>query len=118
MRLFTDVLRDIRRGRVVEAASEELAEVVKAVMITGKPGSVTVTVEIRPQGKGDNALIVSAKVNAKEPQEDLPAGIFFADPGTGDLLREDPTQQRMFATAPEATIAAHDPVTGEIKEAV
>jgi hypothetical protein len=107
LRLFTDVLRDIRRGRVVDAASVELAAVTRAVMATGKPGSVTVTIEIKPQSKHDNALIVSAKVNAKEPHEELPAGIFFAS-AEGDLLREDPTQQRMFA----------DAETGEIREAI
>jgi hypothetical protein len=33
MRLITDVLRDIRKGRVVDAASEELAELVRATSL-------------------------------------------------------------------------------------
>lgn len=100
MRLFTDVLRDIRKGRVVEAASEALAEVTRAVMETGKGGTVTLTLTVKPQAKGDNAIVVGAKVAAKAPKLDLPEAIFFAD-GEGSLLRDDPTQQRMFADTGE-----------------
>ena len=110
MRHFTDVIRDIRRGKVVEAASEKLAEVVRAVLDTDKPGEITLTLKIKPQGRGDNAVIVSAKLSAKAPQAELPDALFFADM-EGDLLREDPTQTRMFADA------RVDPETGEIVNA-
>ncbi len=108
MRPFTDVLRDIRRGKVVEAASEELAQVVKAVLDTEKAGELTLKLKIKPQGKGDNAVIVSAELKAKRPQADLPDALFFADL-EGDFLREDPSQTRMFGDAV-------DPRTGEILE--
>lgn len=109
MRPFTDVLRDIRKGRVVEAASEELAEVVRAVLDTNKGGEFTLKLTVKPQGKGDNAVILSAKISAKVPQADLPDALFFADLD-GDLLRDDPTQNRMFADAKERV----DPETGEV----
>ena len=109
MRPFTDVLRDIRRGKVVDAASEELAEVVRAVLDTEKAGELTLKLKVKPQGKGDNAVIVSAELKAKRPQADLPDALFFADL-EGDLLREDPSQSRMFAD----TV---DPRTGEVREA-
>lgn len=113
MRPFTDVLRDIRKGRVVEAASEELAEVVRAVLDTGKAGEITLKLAVKPQGKGDNAVIVSAKLTAKKPQATLPDALFFADLD-GDLLRDDPTQQRIFA---DATGERMDPRTGEVLNA-
>lgn len=100
-RLITDVLRDIRKGRVVDDASDKLAEVVRAVLDTEKPGEVIIKLKITPQGKGDNALIVSSKVEAKIPQPDLPDAIFFADTD-GDLLRDDPTQTRLWADSDEA----------------
>lgn len=109
MRPFTDVIRDIRKGRVVDAASEELAEVVRAVLDTNKGGELTLKLSIKPQGKGDNAVIVSAKLSAKVPQADLPDALFFADLD-GDLLRDDPTQNRMFADVKERV----DPLTGEV----
>jgi hypothetical protein len=106
MRLITDVLRDIRKGRVVDAASEELAELVKAVQETGKPGALNLKLTITPQGKGDNAVIVGADISVKLPRAPLPDALFFADID-GDLLRDDPTQSRMFGDAV-------DPKTGEI----
>jgi hypothetical protein len=108
MRPFTDVLRDIRKGRVVEAASDQLAEVVRAVLDTSKPGEITLKLSVKPQGKGDNAVIVSAKIASKVPQAALPDALFFADLD-GDLLRDDPTQTRMFADAERV-----DPLTGEV----
>ena len=96
MRPITDVLRDIRKGRVVEAASEELAEVVRGVVDTGKPGELTIKIKVKPQGKGDNAVTLSAFVTSHKPKVPLPDAIFFADVD-GDLLRDDPTQTRMFA---------------------
>lgn len=98
MRPFTDILRDIRRGRVVDAASEQLATIVRGVIATGKPGELTLKLSIKPQGKGDNAVVITTKLTGKEPRDDLPEAIFFADEA-GDLLREDPTQTRMFAEA-------------------
>lgn len=65
---------------------------------TNKAGELTIKLTVKPQGKGDNAVIVSAKVTSKVPQADLPDALFFADI-EGDLLRDDPTQTRMFADA-------------------
>lgn len=109
MRPFTDVLRDIRKGRVVEAASEQLAEVVRGVLDTNKGGEFTLKMTVKPQGKGDNAVILSVKMAAKVPQADLPDALFFADLD-GDLLRDDPTQSRMFADAGDRI----DAKTGEV----
>lgn len=111
MRPFTDVLRDMRKGRVVDAASEDLAEVVRAVLDTEKPGKFAIEITIKPQGKGDNAVVLSAKTKKTIPQANLPDALFFADLD-GDLLRDDPTQSRMFADAERI-----DPKTGEILEA-
>lgn len=112
MRPITDVLRDMRKGRVVDEASEQLAAVVRAVLDHDKPGELTLKLTIKPQGKGDNAVILSAKVTHKAPQGDLPDALFFADLD-GQLLRDDPTHVRMFADArgPRERI---DPETGEI----
>ncbi|MFZ5719236.1 MAG: hypothetical protein ACOY5Y_07180 [Pseudomonadota bacterium] len=113
MRPFTDVLRDMRKGRVVDAIGDELAEVVKAVLDTNKAGELTLKFKVKPQGKGDNAVIISADIKSKRPQGDLPDALFFADLD-GDLLRDDPTQQRMFADAARAAGERIDPDTGEV----
>lgn len=111
MRPFTDVLRDMRKGKVVAEATDRLAELVMAVLETGKPGTLSLQLSVRTQSRGDNAVIVAAKVGVKKPQLDLPEALFFAD-GDGALLRDDPTQMRMFAEA------GVDPDTGEVREPV
>lgn len=116
MRPFTDVIRDIRKGRVVDAATTELAEVVRGVLDTNKGGSLTLTLTVKPNGRGDNAVIVSAKLAAKVPQVDLPDALFFANLD-GDLLREDPTQNRMFADVGLSAGERMDTTTGEILSA-
>lgn len=95
MRPITDILREIRKGRVVERASEEMAEVVRAVLDTEKAGKLTIELTVKPQGKGDSAVIVSAKLKTTIPQADLPDALFFADLD-GDLHRDDPSQREMF----------------------
>jgi hypothetical protein len=114
LRLITDILREIRKGRVVESASQDLQEVVRNVLDTGKAGSLTLTISVKPQGKGDNAVILGVKIATGIPKIDQPEGLFFANLD-GDLLRDDPTQQRMFAdvNAPSTTF---NPDTGEVFE--
>lgn len=113
MRPFTDVLRDMRRGWVVEEASQRLAEVVIAVQETGKAGKIALELTVKPQSRGDNAVILSAKVAMKKPQADMPEAVFFAD-SDGSLLRDDPTQMRMFADAKAGDGDRYDPKTGEV----
>lgn len=117
MKLITDTLREIRRGVVVEHASRELAEVTKAVMATGKPGSLTLKIIVKPpKSRGDNAVAVAVLVNAQEPQAELPEAMFYADV-SGDLLRDDPTQQRLFADASAPQGERVDRETGEVLSA-
>jgi hypothetical protein len=98
MRPITDVLREIRKGRVVDNASERLAEVVRAVDATNKPGKLTIELTIEPEKGGGSQKTISAKVTAKIPNEELPKGIFYSD-RDGDLIRSDPDQKEMFADA-------------------
>lgn len=112
MRPFTDVLRDMRKGKVVAELSDRLAEVVMAVLETGNAGVLTLQLSVKAQSRGDNAVIVGAKVSMKKPQAPMPEAMFFAD-GDGSLLRDDPTQNRIFADASAPQV---DPETGEVLE--
>jgi hypothetical protein len=68
--------------------------VVKAVDETGKPGSVTVTVHIKPAKHGGPEKVIQAEVKAKKPRADIAAAVFFSD-DEGDLRRFDPRQEEM-----------------------
>lgn len=98
MKPITDILRDIRKGMVAEAAGEELAQVVRAVTATGKPGSLTIKLTVKPQKGDSEQVVISSKLSATTPTADMPEAIFFADMD-GDLHRNDPRQPEMFRNA-------------------
>ena len=98
MKPITDILRDIRKGMVAEAAGEELASVVRAVTATGKPGSLTIKLTVKPQKGDSEQVVISSKLSATTPTADMPEAIFFADM-EGDLHRNDPRQPEMFRNA-------------------
>jgi len=98
MRPITDILREIRRGRAVDQATRMLTEVVRAVDETGKAGTVTITLTVKPEKGGGSQKTIGVAVKAKKPEADIPEAVFFSDP-EGDLHRSDPTQEEMFSEA-------------------
>lgn len=107
MRLITDILREIRKGRPVEEATSALADVVRAVDETGKSGSVTITLTVKPAKHGGPEKTLIAEVKAKKPIAEIAPAIFFSD-GDGDLFRVDPRQEEMHLgeVGAESTIHA------------
>jgi hypothetical protein len=91
---FTDILGQIRKGRPNEEATQALADVVRAVDETGKPGSVTVTLKVTPSKHGGPEKTILAEVKAKKPIAEIPPAVFFSTED-GDLLRSDPNQEEM-----------------------
>lgn len=94
---FMDTLMHYRKGAVVAAADEELAEVIRACLATGKPGALTLKLVITPEKHG-NQLSLTANVDGKAPRADLPKAMFFGDLD-GGLHRTDPDQREMFGDA-------------------
>lgn len=101
------VLGAMRRGVVVKEASDQLAELVRAVDATQKKGELTIKLTVKPMQGGGAEKAISATVTAKVPRRDLPPAVFFSD-GEGTLHRADPGEQDMFVQI--------DPETGEIVE--
>lgn len=95
MRPITDILREMRRGRIVEDATDALEEVVKAVDQTNKGGSVTITIKVKPSKDGGWEKTLSASVKTDVPRPDLPDAVFFST-ADGDLVRDDPEQRALF----------------------
>lgn len=87
------VLQELNRGRSHRELSDELVKLTQAVRDTGKPGSVTLTITVKPS-KADGAFEISDKISSKIPVFDRAASIFFAD-AEGNLTREDPRQIAM-----------------------
>ncbi|WP_298699219.1 hypothetical protein [uncultured Brevundimonas sp.] len=95
MRPITDVLREMRKGRIVEDATEALHEVVKAVDATNKAGSVTLKIKVKPSKDGGWEKTLSAAISTDVPRPDMPDAVFFSN-ADGDLVRDDPEQTRLF----------------------
>ncbi len=105
MRTATDQLRDIRGGLMVEELTEKMAEVVNAVLATGKKGNVTLKLSFDPASKGDAVITITDEIKATIPQEKKMGTLMFALP-SGTLQRQDPRQTELKLTAvttPETT---------------
>lgn len=91
---FGVLLSQMRKGQSHDELSRRLAEVVQAVQETGKAGSISYTVKVKPATKGNGvAVIVEDDIKHKLPQGDR-TSIFFATED-GQLSRNDPNQQEL-----------------------
>jgi outer membrane lipopolysaccharide assembly protein LptE/RlpB len=85
--------------QLLDLASEKLAELVTAITNTGKAGSLTMKIEIKPSTAG--ALAVRGDVKIKKPQRMPREALFWATPD-GNLMADDPRQIKMeLKTVPE-----------------
>lgn len=89
---FADVLGNLEGGLAFEKINDQLAELVLAVTQHRKPGEITVSLKVAPNG--DTAVSIVAAVKAKIPEGAHGVTVFFADDG-GNLLRRDPRQAEL-----------------------
>jgi hypothetical protein len=101
-RPFVAILQEIGDGILAEDCGEAMREVVTAVVETGKPGTVTITINVDvPGGDGKRgrirdttSLVVSGKVAAKRPRLNPPPSVFFNDE-QANLTRTNPMQPEL-----------------------
>jgi hypothetical protein len=90
IRPFAAVLQELHRGSIHGELSELLHDLVAAVRDTGKKGTLTLKLDVKPIKPGQvDTLEVTAAVTANPPRADTPTTVFFTDQ-TGNLTREDP----------------------------
>jgi len=104
---FTDVLTDLRGGTAHHELSKAIRTVTEAVQKTGKVGSLTMSIKIKPQGEGQVEIIDEIKIKAPEPAK--PSTFMFVD-DQNNLTRDNPRQASVF------DLKVVDKKTGEIKE--
>lgn len=89
---FLLLLQQHRHGEILSDLSESIRNVTQAVQDSGRGGSITLKIDIRPASKGRaGALVVEDEIKEKLPTEDKTGSIFFADKNY-NLIREDPNQ--------------------------
>jgi len=115
IRPFADFLREHGKGRTHDELGEALHTLIARVKDTGKTGSVSLTVQVKPMKQDDRMVIVSDKIAISLPEHDRPSAAWFI--GTdGNLQRDDP-QQLVFESLREVPPPPGvDPETGEISD--
>jgi hypothetical protein len=91
VRLFADVLRDMRAGQTHDELSEALHALVRQCCETGRGGELTYTLTIKPT-KSAEAVEITDKIGLKEPRNERGSSLFFVT-ATFDLTRNNPRQQ-------------------------
>ena len=95
MRDFTDVLTDLDDGKVHARATALLAELVTAVMETGKKGTLHLKLNVAKQGQ---MALVKADLSARKPEPAVEVSAFFTTED-GELRRDDPRQLKLREVA-------------------
>jgi len=106
-RPILETLGQLRRGLLLSDLSERMADLVKQVKATGRGGKLTLTLTVKPAGKGVvRNVVVEDEVALKLPAPDKEATIFFPTED-GSLSRSDPNQYPLpLAAVPAAAAAA------------
>jgi hypothetical protein len=98
---FNQTLETIYAGGLAAELDEKLTEVVRAAELTGKVGSITVSLKIKAKGNSGQIEITPA-VKALVPEHERGNVLMFATP-EGNLQLDDPRQQKLtFKDAPES----------------
>lgn len=87
------VLQNVRKGQILTDISAALREVSGAVMLVGKPGCVTIKLNISPSSVG-GAMVIADDISTKIPKAPKSSSLFYADKD-GNLRRDDPNQIEM-----------------------
>ncbi len=94
MASLNKLLTQLNGGGFMAEASDRLTELVQAINETGKAGSITLQIGIKPtQGKA-SALVFVSKITAKIPAIHPDATLMFTDED-GELHTEDPRQLKL-----------------------
>lgn len=91
---FATFLIEHARGRSHDELSRRLQELLAAIEETGKAGSLTYKLTVKPEPKADHAVVVSDEIKATFPKHERPASIFFVDEKMR-LVRNDPRQMTL-----------------------
>ena len=93
MARFAQILATLGGGNVANSLDDKLTEVVEAVHLNNKVGSITIKLKILPNG--ENGITIEEEIASKVPQPNRGKTLFFTD-DNGNLLRNDPRQSDLF----------------------
>ncbi|WP_213306078.1 hypothetical protein [Paraburkholderia sacchari] len=100
-RPITDVLRHIAGGSLLDHASDQFAELVRAIDGNGGTGKLTLELSVKKASRG-GAMLVTGKSVLKKPADEPMEAMLFATP-EGNLVADDPRQQKLDLKRVEST---------------
>jgi hypothetical protein len=96
---FSAVLVDLDRGRVHDAATTALADVIEGVSRFGGKGKLTLAITVEPQDpktfEDTGVMVLAATVKADAPKATHAPSVFYAD-GLRSISRDDPHRDDPF----------------------
>lgn len=112
---FAAMLAQVRPRTDVEAA-ETLRKVIEAVKATGKVGTVTLRLDVKPADGLMDAVVVYDRITQKVPEKTREGSMAFIT-RDGDLSRTDPGAMPLWEEEVRDAGVRFDASTGEVKEA-
>jgi len=112
---ITDTLSKLQGGVFMSVCSDQLAELVKSVDETGKPGKLTITLDLK---KSSGAIAILAKCTNKSPER-APDSDLLWPTVEGNLVTQNPAQRDLelrVVDEPKAPVREIDQSTGEIRQ--
>lgn len=91
-RTFVQTIEALRFGTLGDELTDKQRELVAACASTGRSGSLTLTLQLKP-GKGGQ-IEVFDEIKLKLPKEEKGSSLMFATP-ENNLTREDPRQMTL-----------------------
>ena len=87
-------LQSHRGGAILGEGSAALQELVAAVAMTGKAGTLTIQIKVSPATRGHSAVVLGDKITLKAPAMQAEESFWYATEG-GELRKNDPRQREM-----------------------
>lgn len=82
-----------QKGTVDTELTANLRQLVEMVQETGKKGSLTLAIEVKPDG--ESRVIVTEKITAKLPEHTRRDAVYYVDPAL-NLVRDPPGQGNLL----------------------
>ncbi|WP_417534165.1 hypothetical protein [Marinobacterium stanieri] len=110
--LFANTLNTMDYGVTPQELSDDLAELLRAVKDTGKQGTLTLKLTVKPESLATGQVAIIPDVVLKAPQLPRDKAFMFMTPD-GNLQREDPRQKTMKFEAVDGGQQEKAPVVSE-----
>lgn len=109
---FIETISAMHNGRTVHDLDHQLAELVRAVQVSGRKGQLSLVLVVEPASKGTiDVLSVSDRISIKTPTAERGAAIFYPH-DEGKLSRKDIRQQEL----PLRVVEMEKPAAEQLKE--